>query len=453
MRILLLKVFYTIAPFSSFIDPFYGLLLYVFISIIRPESLTWGGNVIGGVFYITTICLFLACIIKRQITPSLLAYKFILFFCLYVGMLYLSTYISPYTIPGEAQGGLDYMKGILQILIVCVCMFGVLRNQGEEKIRLLIHWVMVFFLLMAIWGLDQHRRGNELVEGLFGHAIIDRCAICGVFTLYIPLSLWLARQKIRWKKILGWACGIFYTLMVIFTQSRAGFLGTMTAALVMMRYMKIRISVVAWGLLALVVIIPFLPSSYLDRIRDIKMQDISGRQEITDYSSASRLALWQLGLYVFIDHPILGVGNLNFQKASIQYEYLFSQGMDPVLYHYIFGNGDRSLQVHNMFINIFAEGGLLSAIPFYLICLLPLIYGHKMIKIAGTIHDDRKIDDLVLLQQALISGLIGFFVTAFFANDRLMDYFYWNLTLSYLVSLKIDDLLKSRNMINAGKLI
>ena len=450
MRIFLLKIFYTIAPFFSFIDPFYGLLFYFFISVIRPESLTWGGNVIGGVFYLATICLLLSCIIKRQITSSLFVNKYILFFCLYVGMLYLSTYISPYTIAGEDDVGLNYMKGILQILIVCVCMFGILHNQEEDKIHLIIHWMLLFFFIMALWGLDQHRRGNELVEGLFGHAVIDRCAICGVFTLYIPLALWMGGQNISWKKIFGWICFIFYTLMVVFTQSRAGFLGTSTAIFIMIRYMKIHISAMVWGLLALVVIIPFLPSSYLDRIRDIRMQDISGTQEITDYSSASRLALWGLGLYVFSDHPILGVGNLNFQKTSIQYAHIFDQNMDPQLYHYIFSNGDRSLQVHNMFINILAEGGLLSSIPFYLICFIPLIYGHKMIKRASPVRNSPQLGDLVFLQQALISGLVGFFVTAFFANDRLMDYFYWNLTLCYLVGLKIDSLLKSLNMHKVG---
>jgi len=440
MRVLFLKIFYAVAPFSSFIDPFYGVLLYTFISVIRPEQLTWGGTIISGVFYITIICLFLSSVLKKQIGLNLLRYGFIFSFCLYVGFLYLSTYVSPYTIPGEYQGGMEYMRGILQILLFCVCMFGILEKRPYEKMRFLIHCILFFFLFMGVWGIDQHLRGNELVEGLFGQAIIDRCAICGVFTLYLPLAVWVICKNTGWKKYFGWLCVIIFGGMVILTQSRAGFLGTITAWIVLMRYMKIRLRFLAWAAVAIVLIVPFLPSSYLERIRDIRMQDTSGNQEITDYSSASRLVLWRLGFHVFLDNPMIGVGNLNFQKASIPYGYRFAGKLDPALYFYIFGQGDRSLQVHNMFINILAEGGLFSAIPFYLMILLPLQYGNRMIKVASgpTSQSSPDILDLVMLQQTMISGLIGFFVTAVFANDRLMDYFYWNLTLSYLVSMKLE---------------
>ncbi|MFZ3207952.1 MAG: O-antigen ligase family protein [Geobacteraceae bacterium] len=434
MRILLLKIIFPLLAFTSFINPFYGIINYTFISVIRPEQLTYGIPSIANVFAIAIALLFTASLIKGERLLDSLKTSYFKYYLGFIIAIYISTLISPYTDYSETNGSIYHLNFIPQTMVFCLCLYAVLLRLKEKEIQKYLILKVFFFLFMAVWGIQQYTRGNTLVEGLFGTAIIDRCAITGVFVLYLPLSIYFIKKQERLQKYFGVFCFVAFLCIIVMTQSRAGFLGMCLSMLAVFYFSRRKAMMAAFAVVIILIALPFVPDSYFGRIGNIKSQDIQG-DEITDYSSASRLLLWKVGLKVFASNPLLGIGNLNFSKASREHASEYAGIVDNRLYETTFGSGGKRglSHTHNTYLNILVEGGLLAAIPYYILLFLPLWKGYKLNKK----YRDLSEGDIDLIN-LLNCGILGFLVAAFFANLIFIDYVYWNLTLSYFLSQRLE---------------
>lgn len=446
MRVLFLQILYPLLALSSFINPFYGVINYIFISVIRPEQLTYGISSVSNVFSIAIASLFIASLIKGERILDSLKTGYFKCYLAFIIAIYISTLTSSYTDFSERNGSIYYLNIMPQMMVFCLCLYAVLLRLKEKELQQYLMLKVFFFLFMALWGIQQYTRGNTIVEALFGTAIIDRCAITGVFVLYLPLSIYFINKQERWLKYFGFLCFAAFLGMVILTQSRAGFLGACLSLLIIFYYSKNKAKLVTIAIVMLLIGLPFVPDSYFKIIGNIKSQDIQS-DEITDYSSASRLLLWKVGLNVFVNHPILGVGNLNFSKASAGQASKYAGLVDERLYVTTFGGEGKGglSHTHNTFINILAEGGLLAAIPYFAILLLPLWRGYKLNKK----YRDLPEEDIDLIN-LLNCGIVGFLVTAFFANLIMIDFVYWNLTLSYFLSERLEAKLSTSPVLNGS---
>ncbi|NTV91623.1 MAG: O-antigen ligase family protein, partial [Clostridiales bacterium] len=183
---------------------------------------------------------------------------------------------------------------------------------------------------------------------------------------------------------------------------------------------------------------------YFDRFDTMQTQDITDN-EITDYSSASRLLMWKVSLKMIADRPFLGVGKLNFSRANKDYAMAFEGTVDKKLFNTTFGfEGERSLShTHNTFLNVLVEGGIVTALPFCLLFLVPLVKGWKLVKkYRETL--DTKFDLIIYLN----AGILGFLVTGLFGTLSQVDFVYWNLTILYFVVLKLEKSLVSADIDN-----
>lgn len=434
MRLLFLYLLYPLLALSSFINPFYGLICYTFVSIIRPEQLNRGIPPFQGIFALVLTCLFLSCVIHKESLFSSLKLKFFQYFFCFTTAYFLSTIISPYTDFSEIRGGIYYVKTFPQIFIFCLCFYSILTRMSEKEVQFYLKLTLGFFLFMALWGIEQYFRGNVLVEQLFGSTIIDRCTITAVFVLYLPVTIYFISKKQMVQKLFGVVCFSAFICIIVMTQSRAGFLGVLLSFIAVYYYSKRKAQMLLYTGAFLLIGLPFVPSSYFERMDEIKIQGVHDN-EISDYSSASRLLLWEVGLDIFKDHPIFGVGNQNFSKAKFEYIYKYAGSADSGLMAVVFGKDWKGglTHSHNNFINILSEGGLISSVPYILLILVPLRNGlrvHKKFR--------YQVNENVNLINMLNSGILGFLVTAFFANMLNMDFFYWNLSLSYFLSERIN---------------
>ncbi|ADW16533.1 O-antigen polymerase [Desulfobulbus propionicus DSM 2032] len=432
MRVILLKILFPILSLFSFVNPFYGVINYTFISVIRPEQLTYGSPIIGNVFALAIGCLFIACITKKEKLIFAISNKFFVSFLLFVIFLYVSTYFSPFTDFTETRGSIYYLQQFPQIFVFCLCLYAVLTRLTKKEVQFYLYILTFLFLFMGLWGIEQYFRGNTLVENLFGTAIVDRCGITAVFILYFPISLYLFISNKGFKKIFGLISSITFMVMIILTQSRAGFLGFLMTLFVLWLHSKQKIKLLLISFVFVIPVLFILPNEYISRIKTIKYDSVKN-EEILDLSAASRIVLWKIALKIFQDNPVAGIGNLNFSKAGIIYHSDFIGKINEDLYEYIFDHKTIKLShSHNTFINILAEGGLIATIPFFIVLFLPIVNGHFLIK-----KYINKENDYAKLLLYINSGLIGFYVAAIFANLLLLDFLYWNLTLSYFIGNKI----------------
>jgi O-antigen ligase len=284
---------------------------------------------------------------------------------------------------------------------------------------------------MGVWGIEQSQRGNVGVEGLFGY---DRCAVTSVFVLYLPLAYFFIDNKNKIIKLFGVISFMVCFTLVILTESRAGFLGLCTVMLNIFWYSRNRLKLIKWATLLLLLGLFILPEGYFDRFNSMQTQDVTDN-EITDYSSASRLLMWKVSLKMIAENPFAGVGKLNFPKANKDYAKAFEGFVDEKLLNTTFGfDGQRSLShTHNTFLNILVEGGIITALPFFLLFIVPVYKGIKVVRKYRDTHDSR-IDMIIFLN----AGVLGFLVTGFFGTLSQVDFFYWNLTILYFIVLSVE---------------
>lgn len=448
MRVLFLNLFYPLLALSSFINPFYGVLNYAFISVIRPESLTWGGSQVKSVSFMAIACLLLASVIKGSIRLATLRKGFFISFGLFYLFLLFATVQSPITYITESHHilSMSFMNQILIMFVYCLCLYSIIKHD-QNRVFIYINTLMLMFLFMALWGINQRLSGNILIEGLFGHAIIDRCAITGVFVLIFPLGLYNYNYPYEGKwfwKYCGLFSSLLFAVMVFFTESRAGFLGFMLCVGVLCVSMKHKIRNLIILSVCLIILFPMLPDNYKNRISSIGKAK-EGTEEI-DHSAGSRIVMWRSALNIIIDHPLLGVGNLNFAEEAYNRRNFFLGKISQSLFDRCFQENFK-LVCHNTFLDIIAEGGLLTAIPFYTLMFIPIISAIRMRNI-GNNPGNKEVYRLNRLLFYLLSGILGYLVTCIFANMKFIDYYYWVLTLiltvSEILKQKVDDMAMTR---------
>lgn len=123
--------------------------------------------------------------------------------------------------------------------------------------------------------------------------------------------------------------------------------------------------------------------------------------KLLDYSSATRLVLWNAGLLMFLDHPLTGVGMGMFREFVEQYR----RPLD-----FIPEYSELVLDPHNLLIGILAGTGLIGGILLFLSYMQIYFYLKKV-----------NPDDARLL---VIKKSIGYYLIAFFIDFQFHNY--WN---------------------------
>lgn len=168
-------------------------------------------------------------------------------------------------------------------------------------------------------------------------------SLAGYLNLVLPFSLAcmvLAKQSsVRYLAIAvhTLACATLY-----FTASRGGFIAYGGMVLVALWFFKPRITaisrVLVTGLLSMVIVLALQPPSTEGRIQDVD-----------EFTSMSRKALWGTAGILFLQHPVLGVGYGNYRS-------LYSD--------YIPGIGANELDAHNMYLQFLSETGTIGFAAF-----------------------------------------------------------------------------------------
>jgi O-antigen ligase len=426
MRVALLLFFYSACPIVAVISPAFGVAYYSVISIVRPETLTWGVTRISYIFPTALIALLASTLMPSRFRFHRSHIPQFAFLSLYVIALIISTYVSPY----RNRQSVMFNNFLIGTLILSVAM--VVHLKSLLFLKRYYNLVLLALLFMGTWGFAQWLGGNRPLEGLFGSYIIDRCGICAVFILYFPLAAYKFRTRENFFDLgIGLLGLVIFPLNVVLTESRAGFLGLITALLWLFRYSRRKIAAVVLFPIIVLLFLAFLPDSYKRRLSSLMNPDIASTTRVADTSAASRLAMWKMSVTIFLQHPVLGVGTLNFRDAAYDERNSISGKIDSNLWDSLFSTPKSVLACHNSFLDIFAEGGLLGTLTFYLFIFVSLTSGMPAAKLDSSTGNCRH---LAILYQSIKAGVIGYSVAAFFANMRYVEYFYWQLVLLAIVS-------------------
>jgi putative inorganic carbon (hco3(-)) transporter len=240
-----------------------------------------------------------------------------------------------------------------------------------------------------------------------------------LLVLVVPLALYLSwtESRPRWRAA---ALGILalVTVVLMWTFSRGGFLSllvVLAAAAVLRRSSGRRLAVIA----ALLVVIGLgAPHLYWGRMGLTAGNAVSLVEGATpaaapareDDSIFDRSSLVRVGLLIFLEHPLTGVGKGNYLAVFPRYFERVDAGLPA-----------RGLGPHNAFVQIAAESGLAGLVTFIAV----IVFAGLSVRTARRELRGRGLERESLLIEAIGLAIVGYLLTAMFLNDNTYQRYLW----------------------------
>ena len=316
-------------------------------------------------------------------------------FIIYMVLCYFSVFLSVW----KSQS-FEMLKGPVFSIIV---LYYILNKSIQTfwHVKFYIHTLIVCAVVLALATISLNASGRLSVGETF-----DPNDLAMFLVTILPFIVVSIFNVCNWKKILLLAAVSVLILAIILTGSRGGFLGLIAVGgyfvitkipnIKKLNMSKFSIKKIFLLFIVGVVLVVFAPGSYWDRISTI----FNPEQDYNMTSSRGRIAIWEEGIKMIMDHP-LGVGIAAFPAA---------QGM---LY------GGYYQTAHNTLILVTAELGLLGLWAFL------SLYHAAFASLKLVVHDRTNIcDELLPYKTAMKGSLLGFFVTSFFLSQAYSALFF-----------------------------
>ena len=320
MRDLVFVAFLLLFFGAGFKRPFLFVLAYVYIDIVSPQRLTYyllNSIQISLVAVVLAVGAWAVVDNKRdtRVAPRQLMIVALLVYC------YATTLTADF--PIEAQ---DKWGWVWKALAFAAFLPLTLRTRLRIESLLLI-MILSASSIIIVGGIKTLASGggygelNLMVSSNSG--LYEGSTISTVAVAIVPLILWFMRHgtifRPEWKVRLFGLALIFACLLIpVGTSTRTGLMCIGLLAVLLLRDAKRKFLYL--GLIAAigVVAVPFLPSSFTDRMSTIK-----GYQG--DASASTRLAVWQWTWAYAKDHPF-GGGFEAYRGNHIRYDTVRVQG-------------------------------------------------------------------------------------------------------------------------------
>lgn len=242
----------------------------------------------------------------------------------------------------------DFRDALL-VIFVALIYYLMSRNylKDAKEFKNLTWYFIVYSFILALYGIYQYYFLNfPRVQSFVG----GENTLPSSFYFSFPFLLVLIIQgKKKINKAILLSIGIIIFICLLLTFSRAGLIGMCLTLLtfLLLYWGKKYLVHFLLGIGAFVLLSPALIKERIFSIFDL--QNVSNLQ---------RLFIWDAGIKMFLDHPILGVGVNHF-------EHLYSK--------YVLSGAPESTNfthAHNIFLNKFSETGLIGGVIFILIFVL-----------------------------------------------------------------------------------
>lgn len=378
------------------VRPYYGFLIYVCFSIIRPDAL-WHWSVPQGNYSkIIAIAFLLGWALNgfgnwnfgaaRRPALSLLAF---------LGWAAVSTAFCQFP-----EVGLRFLENMSKIIIPCLAALTLIRTRRDLY---LLTWTIVgsmgylaFDLNMSYY--DGFNRLQEVGFGGMDNNSLTIGLVTGVgFSFFLGLS-----ESIWWRRYLAFAASALMTHAVFFSFSRGGMLGLIfvgVATAIVIPKTRANLSFLTLGtILAFAMAGP----QVWERFSSITNNSLTGA-EATESSAESRLYLWEICSRMVAENPIFGKGPDHFPLLVQNYQISWAERA-------FFPEGKEA---HTLWLQIAAEMGIpeLAFLAGYYLLTLKAIW--PLVR-----HDNFDSQGLTegATARMVWAALVGFFLSAQFVS-------------------------------------
>lgn len=366
--------------------PFYFVLTYLFLEFGRPQDLIPGLSELH-LPAIVTILLMMSIVFSGKFNVSDKQTK------LFVILLVLMAFHVPLATNNYWAFHIARTMLLTFVIYLSIITFVDSFNKFKTLIRI---WIGIHIYL-AIIGLFKGGRG---IGGFLG----DENDFCMTLDMVIPYCFFMALgERKQAVKIIYIGIAVLFLSANMLTLSRGGFVGLVGVG--MYCWLKSKRKIVAAllvGLLALAMVFA-APEKYWSEIKSIE------EQGYTKGTGEERVYTWKFGWKMFLDNPIIGVGQGNFPWRFGQYE--GGETLD--------GRSRAGRAAHSLYFTLFPELGIVGTLIF----IFMLYYTYQDIRFVGRLgarkpivplNSDRK--KMFFLSLAMGGSLIGFLTAGIFIS-------------------------------------
>ncbi len=262
---------------------------------------------------------------------------------------------------------IQYLRIIATGLAIVLLLPAAIQNKKDLKIFALI--LLVTAVISSLVAIMQHYSYMGLpvytiYEGAFTSGRTPGLSASGIYLSFgLPLvlmpmiALYFSRGISQRMRVV-FVILIFIVLAALyFTYTRSGIYALAPALLALIFLMK------GQGKRELLLIVIIMAAAFFLYIQVQNNRYAQGFSE--EESAAGRLVLWQAGIKIALDHPILGIGEGRFQEMSLAYSSDITTGAAEVA-----GGVLGTQEPHNDFMRVWISFG-----TFALLAYLFIFYG------------------------------------------------------------------------------
>lgn len=384
--------------------PFFWVLAYIYIDVVAPQKIGWGFIQALPVSLVAFAAAFAGWLFldSKKGSRFTLRQALIGLLLAWCGMTTLSA-----AFPVEAATKWAWVwKALVFAMFLPLTLRTRLRIEAAALIMVLsVGTIVINGGIKTVFGGGGYGVLALLVNnntGLYEGSILSTAAVATV-----PLALWLARHGTIFKpdwRVYGFVAGLVFAclLIPIGTQARTGLVCAAVLGVLLMRSVRYKFVYAGLAGVAIVAAIPFLPSSFTQR-----MGTITDHQ--SDQSASTRVQVWQWTLDYVKDHPN-GGGFDAYLSNSFTYETrkVVGEGSTQTIVHTEVT--DKARAYHSAYFEMLGEQGWLGLGIWLLLHALGVWQMERIRWLYGKREDGRKAWQWGLanaLQQSQIVYLVG----------------------------------------------
>lgn len=309
---------------------------------------------------------------------------------------------------------------IAHLLLYYVIASSVFRNVSDWvryfNVSLGASFIMSLFAISQLLGKSAINQGSERIDATFGNA--SYFAVYLVIHIFLCLYLFVRQPNKKWLKLTYGALALLEVIILYFTATRGAILGLIGGLIVTGLIIAFRekenlyLRKIAYGILVSValVLVAFIAIKNTDYAKNSHVLSRFTTLSFSEIKNQGRYFVWPMAVKGFVERPILGWGQENFN-------FVFNKYYNPNLY----GQEEWFDRTHDVFLDWLIAGGIIGFLA-YLSMYVALLY-----------YVWRKESRMSVSEKAIFTGMISAYVFHnIFVFDNLISYILFFSLLAYM---------------------
>lgn len=303
MRSIILLVVMVLAVPICFVSPYFGVMMWYWVSYFNPHRFTYGFTYGLPVAFIVAVPTLLGLVFAKKSLRSLLTVESLLLLALWIW--YTVTYLHAESVPlfaGHMKDAQYEIVHISKILLMTFVMIVIINTKERLRNVLLVSAGSLGILAFRGIVFGLRTSGESRVWGPPDSFLADNNGFGLALNVCLPILFFLARSETRrWLRYTLWllfACGLGSVLL---TYSRGGLLGL--GVVLVMLTLKSRHKIIGGMLLATagILVITFAPDTWMERMDRFLKGEL-------DQTATQRIVAWHTAWRFSQDYPVMGGG-------------------------------------------------------------------------------------------------------------------------------------------------